>query len=67
MSRSSSGGGLLYLIFSIMTAMIGYTIHGSLFWSIIDFTFVPLVWLKWLLFHEVTLTVIKNTFTWFFV
>jgi hypothetical protein len=63
----SGGGGLLYFVFSILTAMVGHTIHGSLFWSIIDFIFVPFVWIKWIWFHEVTLTVIKTTFPWFFV
>lgn len=57
---------LIYFIFSVLTAMIGYTIHQSFFWSIIDFFFTPLAWIKWLLWHEVTLTVIKETFTWFF-
>lgn len=57
---------ILYLIFSVCTAMIGYTIHGSIFFSIIDFFFTPLVWVKWLICQEVTLSIIKHTFTWFF-
>ena len=56
----------LFFIFSIMTAMVGYTIHGSIFWAIVDFSLNPLVWIKWLIFHEVTLSVIKNFFSWFF-
>jgi hypothetical protein len=59
--------GLLYTVFSVLTAMVGYTIHGSLFWSIIDFLFTPLVIIKWLICHEITLNVIKETFTWFFI
>ena len=59
--------GLLYIIFDTLTAMIGYTIHGSIFWSIIDFFFAPIAWIKWLILHEVTMNVIRNTFTWFFV
>lgn len=58
---------LLYTIFAVLTAMIGYTIHNSLFWAIVDFFFVPLAWIKWLICHEVTMTVIKETFSWFFV
>lgn len=58
---------LLYIIFATMTAMIGYTIHGSLFWAIMDFFFAPPTWAKWLIYHEVTLSIIKQTFTWFFV
>lgn len=57
----------LYFIFCILTAMIGYTIHRSLFWSIIDYLLCPLVWAKWIICHEVTLTIIKKTFTWFFI
>lgn len=68
MSNTSSSGrlsGTLYLIFSVCTAMIGYNIHKSIFWSIIDFIFTPLVWVKWLFCHEVTLKIIKETFSWF--
>jgi hypothetical protein len=46
--------------------MIGYHIHGSIFWAIVDFLFVPLAWIKWLVMHQVTLSVIKATFAWFF-
>jgi hypothetical protein len=56
----------LYIIISVLTAMIGYTIHHSLFWSIMDFLFTPITWIKWILFHEITLTVFKETFSWFF-
>ena len=58
---------LLYTIFSIMTAMIGHTIHGSLFWAIVDFFFCPIAWAKWLICHEVTMSIVKTTFAWFFV
>lgn len=56
----------LYTIIGIATAMIGYTIHGSLFWSVIDFIFTPVAWAKWLICHEVTLQVLRITFGWFF-
>lgn len=58
---------LFYTIFCVITAMVGYTIHGSLFWSIADFFFAPIAWAKWLICREVTLSIIKNTFSWFFV
>ena len=61
------GGGLLYTVFSVLTAMIGYTIHGSLFWAVMDFIFVPFAWIKWLIMKQVTLSIIKATFSWFFV
>lgn len=57
---------LLCTIFSVLTAMIGYTIHGSLFWAVMDFLFTPIAWAKWLICKEVTLSVVKSTFTWFF-
>lgn len=57
---------LLYTVFSIMTAMIGYQIHHSIFWSIMDFLFTPFAWIKWLVLHEVNLTIIKGTFPWLF-
>jgi hypothetical protein len=69
MSERSSGssiGGVLYFIFAICTAMIGKTIHGSLFWAIVDFFFWPFAWIKWLLCQEVTLSIIKQTFSFFF-
>lgn len=46
--------------------MVGYTIHGSLFWSIVDFFFTPIAILKWIICQEITMTVIHNTFAWFF-
>ncbi len=55
-----------YLIFSLITSMIGYHIHGSIGWAIIDWIFAPLVWIKWIICHDVTLQIIKDTFSWFF-
>jgi hypothetical protein len=53
------------IIFSLPTAMIGYQIHSSGFWAIMDFIFWPLAWIKWFIFHEVNLTIIKSAFDWF--
>lgn len=58
-------GSALYSIFAIATAMIGYNINNSLFWAIIDFIFSPLAWIKWLICHEVNITIIKETFAFF--
>lgn len=55
-----------WFIFGVVTAMIGYHIHNSLFWSIMDFIFTPLAWVKWMVCQEVNLTIIKNTFSFFF-
>jgi hypothetical protein len=54
----------LWFVFGICTAMIGYQIHHSVFWSICDFIFTPLAWVKWLICHEVTIPVIKSAFSW---
>lgn len=58
--------GWIYPILAIVTAMIGYRIHSSIFWSIMDFIFWPIAWCKWLIFHEVNLSLIKQTFEFFF-
>ena len=47
------------------TAMIGYHIHGDVFWAVMDFFFTPLAWLKWLICQQVNLTIIKDTFAFF--
>jgi hypothetical protein len=52
----------IYTILCAATAMIGYAIHGSLFWSIVDFFFCPFAWAKWLIYQEVSLSVINKTF-----
>lgn len=57
---------IIYTIFVIATAMIGYTIHNSIVWAVFDFFFAPLVWIKWLFFHEVNISIIKQTFDFFF-
>ena len=63
---SKKEGSTLYIIFAFITSMIGYNIHESIFWSIMDFIFAPLAWCKWLLCHEVSLSIIKDTFSFFF-
>jgi len=57
---------VFYGFIAIIVAMLGYTIHGSIFWSIVDFLFWPIAVIKWLICHELTMAVIKNTFGWFF-
>lgn len=56
---------ILGVILLTATAMIGYAIHHSLFWAIVDYIFAPIAWIKWLICHEVTLAVIKQAFAWF--
>ena len=64
-SSSSVINRVLYLIITIGTAMIGYHIHGSIFWSVMDWLFWPIAWFKWLVCHEVNMTVIRETFAFF--
>ncbi len=56
---------LIYLIFIIATVIVGYEIHHSIFWSIVDFFFAPFAWIKWMFCHEVNLTIIKSAFSFF--
>lgn len=65
-TSSSSGCGCVNVLPATFTTLVGYHLHGSIFYAIMDFLFWPLVWLKWMLFHEVTLSAIKQTFSWFF-
>jgi len=58
----SNLGELAYFMLCLFTAMIGYSRHGSLFWSIIDFILMPIVWCKWLILHQVNITMIERTF-----
>jgi len=59
-------GQLLYTVVCVCTAMVGYEIHGSVFWSIMDFIFAPIAIVYWLIIHELTLDVIQHSFSWFF-
>jgi hypothetical protein len=54
--------GYGYLFFGLITAMIGRTIHYGYFWTIMDFIFWPAAWCKWLIYQEVNLTIIKQSF-----
>ncbi len=56
----------IYGVFCICTAMIGYKIHHSIFWSILDFLFTPFAWLKWMIMEQVNVTIIKSAFEFFF-
>ncbi len=57
--------GIITLLCALCTAMIGHTIHHSVFWAIVDFLFWPLAWCKWLVCHEVNLTIVRQTFSFF--
>jgi hypothetical protein len=57
---------LIYLFLAAIVAILGYHIHGSVFFGFIDFLFWPLALMKWLIYKQISLSVIKSTFTWFF-
>lgn len=65
-TNSKNRWSFVYTIFAVCTSMIGYSIHHDLFWAIIDFFFAPIVWCKWFICQEVNITIIKNTFSFFF-
>ena len=56
-------GYLVYILYSVAAAMVGYQIHHSIFWSIVDFVFPIFATAKWLICHQVTASVIKATFS----
>ncbi len=62
----NNGMGGFHLVMSTITAMIGYAIHGSFGWCIVDFIFYPIALLKWIICQEITMTVIHEAFPWFF-
>jgi len=56
----------IYTLFNIATAMIGYNIHGNIFYSIMDFIFAPIAWMWWLIGQDINITIIRDTFSFFF-
>lgn len=58
-------GRLIAILIAIATAIIGHHIHGSFFWSIVDFLFWPIAWIKWLICQEVSISIIKESFAFF--
>jgi len=59
--------GLPTILFALPTAMVGHHIHGSIFWVIMDLIFWPFALIKWVVYQEITLAIIKETFSWFLV
>lgn len=58
---------LLFVMFMIFTAMVGYEYHKSIWWAIVDFIFPIFAWIKWFFCHNVTMETIRGAFSWFFV
>ena len=59
-------GGIGYTFFCLATAVVGMEINHNAFWAIVDFFFAPFAWLKWLIYHEVNVSIIKHAFEFFF-
>jgi hypothetical protein len=55
-------GILLYFLLCVATAMIGHTIHGGWFWTAMDYLFAPIALAKWLVCHQLNMTVLRATF-----
>lgn len=53
-------------LIAILTSMIGYHIHGSVGYAILNFFFWGISWIVWLVQQKVNLTIIKETFSFFF-
>ena len=50
------------LMLELITMSIGYEIHKDWFWTLIDMTFAPFVWIKWVYFGEITHEITKQAF-----
>lgn len=56
----------IYSLFGLCTAMVGYEIHQNVFFSIINFILWPISLGFWFVTHEINVTIIKETFNFFF-
>lgn len=63
--QMKSVASLFWLFFATATAMVGHHIHGSFFWTVVDFFLSPLAWVKWFICQEVSLAIIRSTFAFF--
>ena len=66
MSKANIRIGCLPSLFALLTAIVGNAIHGSIFWTIMDFIFWPIAIFKWVIFQEINISIIKTAFSWFF-
>lgn len=57
----------IYQILSFLTAIIGYTIHGNIFYSIVNFLLAPVSWIWWFIGHDVNISIIRETFKFFYI
>lgn len=51
----------------VIIGKLGYTLNNnSLFWGIVDGLFYPIAFVKWIFCEQLTLTLVKNAFPFFF-
>ena len=55
----------VYTICAVITAMIGYTMYHELLIAIICGIFAPITCAYWLITHQINLSIIKETFSFF--
>jgi shikimate 5-dehydrogenase len=55
----------LYLILCILTAMVGYTIHHNVGYAVLNFIFAPISIAYWLVTHQINISVLRETFSFF--
>ena len=55
----------IWQLLNLLTAMVGYHIHHSIFWSVMDFLFMPFAIAKWLIMHQISISIIHDTFSFF--
>lgn len=65
-NKKSISINLIGIIFSTFTSMVGYEIHGNVFYAIVNWIFSPLAWIYWLLTKSVNLNIIEQAFSFFF-
>ena len=56
---------ILYWIAGLFTSIIGYEIHQSVFYGIMNLLFWPFTWAYWLLTKGVSISLIKQAFEFF--
>ena len=55
----------LIFLLKLAIAKIGYCLHGSIAWSIMDYFFPIATLAKWLVGEEINMQIIKNCFNFF--
>lgn len=52
----------LHTLLMVTTGMVAWTINHSVLWALLDALFFPVAWAKWLICHDVNMTVLHRTF-----